>query len=49
VSASRRREETQGCFLGDIDTFQVTSGALWDGDDLEYAIHRKDWELGQRV
>jgi RimJ/RimL family protein N-acetyltransferase len=34
--------------LGRVDTYHVTSGDLWDGDDMEYALQRTDWELQER-
>ena len=30
------------------DTYHSTSLDLWDGDDLEYALERADWEQRQR-
>jgi hypothetical protein len=34
--------------LDGIDTFHVPSRDLWDGDDVEYALHRADWERQER-
>jgi hypothetical protein len=30
--------------LKTADTYHVTTLGLWDGDDVEYALERADWE-----
>ena len=30
--------------LANVDTYHVGAPQLWDGDDLEYALERDDWE-----
>lgn len=30
--------------LSRVDTFEATLHDLWDGDDVEYSLHRADWE-----
>jgi RimJ/RimL family protein N-acetyltransferase len=34
--------------LDSIDTYQVSSQDLWEGDDLEYALQKSDWEQQER-
>lgn len=34
--------------LHNTGTFDTASQQLWDGDDVEYALNRVDWELGNR-
>ncbi len=30
--------------LANADTFHTDSAEVWDGDDVEYALERTDWE-----
>jgi len=34
--------------LDGVDTYQVSSQDLWDGDDVEYSLHKSDWEQQER-
>jgi RimJ/RimL family protein N-acetyltransferase len=34
--------------LSSIDTYHVESQDLWDGDDVEYSLHKSDWEQQAR-
>lgn len=56
-SASRRvleklglREAGRGAMTPDdlaaVDTFQATSGGVWEGDDIVYRIERAAWQRG---
>jgi RimJ/RimL family protein N-acetyltransferase len=35
--------------LDGVDTYRVTSHDLWEGDDLEYSLHRAGWEQQEQA
>jgi RimJ/RimL family protein N-acetyltransferase len=43
-----RRFRLTAADLDGVDTYQVSSQDLWDGDDMEYALQKSDWEQQER-
>ncbi len=44
-----RTFRTTAVDLSGIDTYHVASQDLWEGDDIEYALRKADWERQERV
>ena len=40
----RRRFRLTPEDLANVDTFHADSLEIWDGDDVEYAVDRNEWE-----
>jgi RimJ/RimL family protein N-acetyltransferase len=47
MTLSRRFRLTPADLDG-VDTYQVSSHDLWEGDDVEYALQKCDWEQQER-
>ena len=47
MTLSRRFRLTPADLDG-VDTYQVSSQDLWEGDDVEYALQKRDWEQQER-